>query len=159
MKLPRLSPSLLARQTPAVRALLAKAQRRDPPVRTEVTRDGEALVIVMHSVKMPSLANMNPGPQIRAKAAQSKVLKPLLATLPRPPLPLDVEIVRVAPRMVDPSNCAITGKRVIDLIARWCGVDDRTEDRVRYTVRQEHGPTCVRIRIGPMQASENDTPR
>ena len=54
MKLPPLSASLLARQTPAVRALLAKAQRRDPPVRTEVTRDGETLVIVLRGVKMPS---------------------------------------------------------------------------------------------------------
>lgn len=151
MKLPPLSASLLARQTPAVRALLAKAQRRDPPVRTEVTRDGETLVIVLRGVKMPSLANMNPGPQIRAKAAQSKVLKPLLATLPRPPLPLDVEIVRVAPRMLDVGgNLYTSGKRLQDTIARWLGVDDRTEDRVRYTVRQEHGDVCVRIRIGPM---------
>lgn len=159
MKLPPLPASLLARQTPAVRALLAKAQRRDPPVSTEVTRDGATLVIVLWGVKMPSLANMNPGPQIRAKAAQSAVLKPLLATLPRPPLPLDVEILRVAPRLVDPSNLAITGKRPIDLIARWLGEDDRTEDRVRYTVHQEHGDVCVRIRIGPMQDRENDTPR
>lgn len=159
MKLPPLPASLLARQTPAVRALLAKAQRRDPPITTEVTRDGDVLVIVARGLRLPSLANMNPGPQIRAKAAQSKVLKPLLATLPRPPLPLDVEIVRMAPRLVDPSNLAITGKRPIDLIARWLGVDDRTEDRVRYTVRQEHGDVCVRIRIGPMRPKENDTPR
>ena len=142
VKLPPLPASLLARQTPALRALLAKA-----------------LVIVARGLRLPSLANMNPGPQIRAKAAQSKVLKPLLATLPRPPLPLDVEIVRMAPRLVDPSNLAITGKRPIDLIARWLGVDDRTEDRVRYTVRQEHGDVCVRIRIGPMLPKETDTPR
>lgn len=151
MKIPPIPASLLARQTPAVRALLAKAQRRDPPVSTEVTRDGDVLVIVARGLRLPSLANMNPGPQIRAKAAQSKVLKPLLATLPRPPLPLDVEIVRMAPRMLDVGgNLYTSGKRLQDTIARWLGVDDRTEDRVRYTVRQEHGDVCVRIRIGPM---------
>lgn len=161
MKLPHLSASLLARQTPAVRALLAKAQRRDPTITTEVTRDGEALVIALHGVKMPSLSNVAGWKSVnRAKQAQSKVLRPLLAALPVPPLPLDVEIVRVAKGIpVDVKNLDITAKRLIDDIAKWCGEDDRTEDRVRYAVRQEHGDVCVRIRIGPMQARENDTPR
>lgn len=160
MKLPPLPASVLARQTPAVRALLAKAQRRDPPITTEVTRDGATLVIVLHGVKMPSLANESRWKAAnRAKQAQSKVLRPLLAALPVPPLPLDVEIVRVAPKLTDPSNCAITAKRIIDDLAKWCTVDDRTEDVVRYTVRQERGDVCVRIRVGPMRARENDTLR
>lgn len=161
MKIPPIPASLLARQTPAVRALLAKAQRRDPPITTEVTRDGEALAIVLRGVKMPSLSNVAGWKAVnRAKQAQSKVLRPLLAALPVPPLPLDVEIVRVAKGIpVDPSNLDITAKRLIDDLAKWCGEDDRTEDRVRYTVRQEHGDVCVRIRIGPMLPKETDTPR
>lgn len=161
MKLPPLPASVLARQTPAVRALLAKAQRRDPPVSTEVTRDGATLVIVLWGVKMPSLSNVAGWKAVnRAKQAQSKVLRPLLAALPVPPLPLDVVIVRVAKGIpVDPSNLDITAKRLIDDLAKWCGEDDRTEDRVRYTVRQEHGDVCVRIRIGPMLPKETDTPR
>ena len=161
MKIPHLPASLLARQTPAIRALLAKAQRRDPPITTEVTRDGATLVIVLRGVKMPSLSNVAGWKAVnRAKQAQSKVLRPLLATLPRPPLPLDVEIVRVAKGIpVAVKNLDITAKRIVDDLAKWCGEDDRTEDRVRYTVHQEHGDVCVRIRIGPMQDRENDTPR
>jgi len=161
MKLPPLPASVLARQTPAVRALLAKALRRDPPVRTEVTREGDVLVIVLHGVKMPSLSNVAGWKAVnRAKQAQSAVLRPLLAALPVPPLPLDVEIVRVAKGIpVDVKNLDITAKRIVDDLARWTGVDDRTEDRVRYTVRQEKGPVSVRIRIGPMRSRENVTPR
>lgn len=160
MKLPPLPASLLARQTPAVRALIAKAQRRDPPVSTEVTRDGETLVIVLRGVKMPSLSNVAGWKAVnRAKQAQSRVLRPLLAALPRPPLPLDVEIVRVAKGIpVDVKNLDITAKRIIDDLAKWTGVDDRMEDVVRYTVQQEQGPVCVRIRIGPMRSEGNDTP-
>lgn len=152
MKLPPLPASVLARQTPAVRALLAKAQRRDPPITTGVTREGDVLVIVMRGVKMPSLSNIAGWKSVnRAKQAQSKVLRPLLATLPVPPLPLDVEIVRVAKGIpVDVKNLDITAKRLVDDIAKWCRVDDATDDVVRYTVRQEYGPVCVRIRIGPM---------
>jgi len=152
MKLPPLPASVLTRQTPAVRALLAKAQRRDPPITTEVTREGDVLVIVLHGVKMPSLSNLAGWKAVnRAKQAQSKVLRPLLATLPVPPLPLDVEIVRVAKGIpVDIMNLDITAKRLVDDLAKWTGVDDRTEESVRYTVRQEYGETGVRISIGPM---------
>lgn len=147
MKLPA---SLLARQTPAVRAMLTKAQNRGVLVTTDVTRDGDVLVIVLRGMKMPSLANMGPGPQIRAKAAQSAVLRPLLAGLARPPLPWDVEIVRIAPKLLDAAtNCDASAKRIVDDLAKFAGVDDATDEIVRYTVRQEHGQTCVRIRIGP----------
>jgi len=109
-------------------------------------------VIVLHGVKMPSLSNLAGWKAVnRAKQAQSKVLRPTLATLPVPPLPLDVEIVRVAKGVpVDVKNLDITSKRIVDDLARWCGVDDRTEETVRYTVRQEYGETGVRISIGPM---------
>lgn len=145
--LPPLSASLLARQTPAVRAQLARARKRSPaPVTVSVTREGGALVIVLTGMVMPSLANMNWLPAHRAKERQSKVLRPLLATLPRPPLPWHVTITRIAPRALDQGGNAYTSaKRIQDDLARWAGVDDRHSDVVGYEVRQETGPVACRI--------------
>lgn len=152
VKLPPLPASVLARQTPAVRAFLAKAQRRDPPITTEVTREGDVLVIVLHGMKMPSLANESRWKDAnRAKKIQRDALNAALVGVAKPPLPWDVEIVRIAPRMLDTGgNTYTSGKRLQDTISRWVGVDDATDETVRYTVRQERGETGVRIRIGPM---------
>lgn len=150
--LPPLPASVLARQTPAVRALLTAARKRAPPaVTTTVTREGGALVIVLRGMVMPSLANMNWYPAHRAKERQSEVLVPLLATLPKPLLPWRVTITRIAPRPLDPGgNLYTSGKRVQDDLARWAGVNDRCADVVAYEVTQETGPVACRIAIAPM---------
>lgn len=150
--LPPLPASVLARQTPAVRAQLARARKGSPaPVAVSVTREGGALVIVLTGMVMPSLANMNWLPAHRAKERQSKALRPLLATLPRPPLPWHVTITRIAPRALDQGGNAYTSaKRIQDDLARWAGVDDRHSDVVAYEVRQETGPVACRIAIAPM---------
>lgn len=152
----KLSASLLARQTPAVRALLAKAQARGALVTHEVVREVDVLTITITGLKMPSLANISDWKVAnRAKQAQSAALKPILDGLARPPLPWDVVITRVAPKALDTAtNLDACAKRVVDLIARWVGVDDATDEVVRYTVRQETGPVACRVRIGPRGVSD-----
>lgn len=147
----KLSPSLLARQTPATLAALAKAHARGTLVTHEIRREGDALVIVLTGLKMPSLANLGPRQQITAKDAQSKALAPILATLARPlPFPWDVTIERTAPKLLDQAtNIDASAKRIVDLIARWCAVDDATDETVRYAVTQRQGPCAVTITIGP----------
>lgn len=145
--------SLLARQTPAVRAALAKAQARGTLVTHEVTRKGDVVVITLRGLKMPSLANESAWKVAnRAKKVQRDALNAALAEVrpPFPPFPWDVEIMRYAPRALDVGgNLYTSGKRLQDTIARWCGVDDATDEVVRYTVRQDIGPVAVVIRVGP----------
>jgi hypothetical protein len=149
----RLTASLLARQTPAVRAALAKAQSRGSLVTHEVAREGDVVLITLRGLKMPSLANESAWKVAnRAKKIQRDALNAALAEVrpPLPPFPWDVEIMRYAPRALDVGgNLYTSGKRLQDTVARWCGVDDATDETVRYTVRQEIGPVAVVIRIGP----------
>ena len=161
-RLPPLSPSLLRRQTPAVRAALAASRRTEPKGRTVLSstswRETEVNVVLMN-MELPSLANLR-GEWRKAKVVRETRraiwrfdkrafrVEGALAGVPVPPLPLAVEIVRVAPRMLDETvNLPGSAKAVEDAIAAWCGVDDRHIDRVRYTVRQEKGEVAVRIRI------------
>lgn len=150
----RLPASLLARQSPATLAALAKAHARGTLVTHEIRREGNALVIVLTGMRLVSLSNMSSWKvQNRAKQAQSKALRPVLATLARPPLPWDVVIERSAPQLVDAKNLDICAKRTVDDLARWVNVDDATEETVRYTVTQRQGPWVVTVRIGPRRES------
>ena len=155
--IPAIPAALLAKQTPAVRAQLAAARKRAPrskripAVTTSVAREGGALVIVLRGMLMPSLANMNWLPAHRAKERQSDVLVPLLAALPKPPLPWRVTITRIAPRPLDQGGNAYTSaKRIQDDVARWAGVNDKHADVVAYEVTQAVGPVACRIVVAPM---------
>ena len=55
-----------------------------------------------------------------------------------PGLPLEVELVRVAPRRLDSDNLTSSLKAVRDGVADWLGVDDGDE-RVRWTYGQRKG--------------------
>lgn len=152
MKLPALTPSLLALQTPAVRAQLAalgkpKRKRKAPaPVTVSLAQSPGRVEIVLAGMVMPSLANLDWVRANRAKQSQSKVLRPLLAVLRRPPFPWTVTITRVAPKALDVGGNAYTSaKRIQDDLARWAGVDDKTDEVVRYVVEQETGPVACRI--------------
>jgi hypothetical protein len=59
--------------------------------------------------------------------------------------PLNVDIVRIAPRLVDPRNLDDAAKHVIDAISRWIGVDDGNEAAVRYSVRQRQQTKTVGV--------------
>lgn len=150
--LPRIPAALLARQTPAVRAQLAAATKRAPPsVTVSVTREGGALVIVLDGLAMPNISNIGLRACITAKCRQKAALLPVLACLRPPPLPLRVTITRIAPKALDVGdNATISGKKVRDLLSRWIGVDDKTDDVVAYEVRQETGPVACRIVVAPM---------
>lgn len=146
----KLPASLLARQTPAVRAALAKAQARGSLVTHDVTREGDVVVITLRGLRLPNFANISPRAAIRAKCQQRDVLRPILADLALPPLPWDVDILRIAPKLCDVGdNTEQCGKKLRDLIAKHAGVDDATDEIVRYAVRQERGIVAVRITIRP----------
>ena len=55
-----------------------------------------------------------------------------------PGLPLEVELVRVAPRRLDSDNLTSSLKAVRDGVADWLGVDDGDE-RVLWRYRQRKG--------------------
>ena len=156
--LPPIPASLLARQTPEVRAMLAKARRASPkqaaPVTATVTREGDVVTVVLSGLEMPNFSNLRPRVVIAAKCRQRDALRPVLARITPPPLPWDVTITRIAPRALDVGdNEACSGKKLRDLIAEWIGVNDRTSERVRYTVAQETGATACRITIRPMNTA------
>ena len=141
--------------------MLAKARRASPqaaPVTATVTREGDVVTVVLDGMLLASLSNTyNWRATNRIKQAQSAVLRPLLATLKCPPLPLDITITRIAWQPVDPRNLDCCGKRPIDDLARWTGVDDAREDVVRYTVTQETGATACKIVIRPMNTATPPT--
>ena len=70
-------------------------------------------------------------------------------------LPLEVRLVRIAPRSLDQGNREGCFKHVQDEIAAWLGVDDRHEELVRYRYEQERGAaktyacrieiSCIRV--------------
>ena len=65
-----------------------------------------------------------------------------------PGLPLEVELVRVAPRSLDSDNLTSSLKAVRDGVADWLGVDDGDE-RVRWTYGQRKGkPREYLVEIG-----------
>lgn len=177
--LPPLSASLLARQTPAVRAQLARARKgRAPTKRIPVgavvailpsahraTVDAEGVVHAEIPLALPSLANLR-GDWTRAKAVRRARLavydvevfgnrlagvQGALAGVPVPAPPLRVTMTRVAPRPIRDvfENLPASMKGVVDAVALWCGVDD-SDPRVTYEVRQEKGPAMLRLRIAPV---------
>lgn len=173
MKPLSLPASVLARQSPAVRAQLAAAgKRRAPPKRIppgavvaimpdphRATVDADGTVRAEIPLILPSLANLR-GDWAKAKAVRRARLavydvevfgdrlagiRGALAGVPVPPLPLRVTITRCAPRPIrDRDNLAIAPKGVQDAAALWIGVDD-SDPRMEWVVLQEKGRGTVRI--------------
>lgn len=180
--LPTLPASLLARQTPAVRAQLAAARKRAPSKRIppgavvaimpdahRATVDADGTVRALIPLVLPSLANLR-GEWRKAKAVRTARLavydvtvfgdrlagvRGALAGVPVPPLPLRVTMTRIAPRPIrDSDNAIIALKGTRDSIALWCGVDD-SDPRVVYAVAQERGPAACRIVVESVNVPES----
>lgn len=88
----------------------------------------------------------------RRAARQHEQVAPFLYRHRPPALPAIVRIVRVAPSPLDTDNLVGSAKHVRDAVARWMGVDDRSE-LVTWHVGQETGPYAVRILVRPWSPS------
>ena len=160
MKLPPLPPSVLALQSPAVRAQLAraKAPKAAAPVVPMVAVDPDGTVrVTLLNLELPSLANerLHWRAMYELKLAQQRAVYRrrksdglpfgALAAVRPPTPPLDVTVTRVAPRPIkDDDNAVGCAKFVRDSVSRWLGVDD-SDPSVAYVVEQETGSIAVRV--------------
>lgn len=160
MTRPVLSRSLLARQSPEVRAILAKQPRprRDAelaPVTSTVTRDGDRLVVVLTGLALRLTQNSRCHWARKAKVVKHQrwAVFAALRGLTAPTLPATVTIVRVGPRRMDDDGAVASAKGTRDEIARWMALDDGS-DEVTWAVKQERGPYAVRVVIAPRAQGE-----
>jgi hypothetical protein len=107
-------------------------------------RNGPGIFIAMRIV---SEANQrNRWEQIRRKKAQSEAVALHLMTVPKPALPCVVKMTIYTRKMFDDDNRVNSCKAVRDTIAKWLGVDDKTDGM--FVVKQELAPAgCWGLRI------------
>ena len=70
----------------------------------------------------------------------------------RPPLPVIVRMVRIAPRAFDDDNLSGAFKAMRDGVADAYGIDDKDRSRIRFEYDQERGAPHqygVRIEVSP----------
>jgi hypothetical protein len=70
----------------------------------------------------------------------------------RPPLPVVVRLVRIAPRALDDDNLQGVFKAIRDGVADAYGIDDKDRSRIRFEYDQERGAAHqygVRIEVSP----------
>lgn len=70
----------------------------------------------------------------------------------RPPLPVVVRLVRIAPRALDDDNLQGVFKGIRDGVADAYGIDDKDRARIRFEYEQERGAPHqygVRIEVSP----------
>lgn len=84
--------------------------------------------------------------QMRRKKYQRESVCKMLDGLLLPPLPVDITIVRIGPKLIDVDNAWASIKFSKDGIAQAYGVDDANA-RFHWEVDQEKGPYGVRIEI------------
>jgi hypothetical protein len=76
----------------------------------------------------------------------------LMLDAKRPPLPVVVRLVRVAPRMLDDDNLVGVFKAIRDGVADAYGIDDKDRSRISFICEQERGAPhqySVRIEVSP----------
>jgi hypothetical protein len=71
----------------------------------------------------------------RKKKQQAYVLA-MLASSKKPPLPVNVTLRRIGPKLLDSDNAAGACKHVQDAIASWLGVDDGNRSMVQWNYEQ-----------------------
>ena len=114
-------------------------------------------VLPMHTVSEANARGHHMGKARRVKAQRAAVTTAVQALVgPRCPLPLPlvVELVRLAPSSgLDDDNLCSALKATRDALAKWLGVDDRKRDVVRYKYDQRREKTYgVEVCIRPMEA-------
>ena len=160
MTRPVLSPSLLARQTPEVRAILTKTPRpkRDAelaPVRSLRIVEGSHVTLVLEGLALRLTQNSRCHWARKAKVVkhQRRAVAAALKGQMSPPRYATVTITRVGPVRMDDDNVTASTKGVRDEVAAWLGYDDR-DPRVTWIAQQERGPYAVRIGIAPRAQGE-----
>lgn len=159
--LPALSPSLLARQTPAVRAQLAAATKRAPrPKRPKQPALWHSVAPGSVAMSMPGLflaSEANAREHYAARHKRTRWHRDTVAAALRgrvPPRgPWRVLIVRVAPDLLDTDNNVNSAKHCRDQIAEWLGCGDSPRDPVAWEVTGEAGAACVRIVVESVNQS------
>ncbi len=119
------------------------------------------IVVDIQGLRLVSLTNGSNLARFKrhaVKKAQADLVRwALWAQSPSCPLsaPLDVTITRCAPGRFDSDNATASAKHVRDAVSNWIGIDDKHDDLVRYTVKQEKtkaGVYGVRIVVEPRRA-------
>jgi hypothetical protein len=95
-------------------------------------------------MRLPSAANLREHWAKKAKrvADQRRTVGAYLGGGPRPTLPVEVTLTRIAPRALDGDNLQHAFKGTRDEVARWLSVDD-ADPRVTWTYRQRKGGVGV----------------
>lgn len=156
MTRPVFSRSLLSRQTPEVRAILAKQPRpkRKPvhfaPVTGTTSHEGDRLVVTLLGLALRLTQNSRCHWAQKARTVKHQRWAVFIGLRgeTKPPLPLVVTIVRVGPKPLDSDNAVSAAKGCRDQIAQWLKIDD-SDPRVTWVVQQERGPYAVRVVIAP----------
>jgi hypothetical protein len=99
-------------------------------------------------MQLPSGANLREHPLARAKrASMHRNVGFLLVAANAPPaLPVEVLLVRIAPRALDDDNLTFAFKGIRDGVADAYGVSDR-DPRITWRYAQEKGAAAIRIEI------------
>lgn len=85
--------------------------------------------------------------RVSAERAATRLL--WRAARQRPVLPVDIQLVRIAPgtRPMDDDNLPGSMKAIRDELAELLGVDDGNRAVIRFTYAQERGPWGVRVTV------------
>ena len=109
------------------------------------TRQGALLYVYIPSMRLVSELNAREHWSSRSRRAKSQresttmiLMTSVFRNTTRVRFPLQVTIVRVAPRKLDTDNLAASAKHVRDGIADWLGINDATES-VTWQVDQRRG--------------------
>ncbi|NII53568.1 endodeoxyribonuclease RusA [Luteibacter sp. SG786] len=112
------------------------------------------LVVDIEDLKL--LAGPNSRGHWRKKASRVKREREAahwtLLDAKRPPLPVVVRLVRIAPRSLDDDNLQGVFKAIRDGVADAYGIDDKDRSRIRFEYDQERGAPHqygVRIEVRP----------
>ena len=109
-----------------------------------------AVTVRLAGMRLASTLNAREhwGDRRRRERAQLRQLLDALGGVPLPAgPPWRVTVVRVGPRKLDSDNLTASAKHLRDALARWLGVDDGDEGRVRFEVEQARGPYAVRVEV------------
>lgn len=122
------------------------------------------LDITIPGLRLASEANTASHEHWRARQKRAKEQRALvgLALNPHTPpsLPVRVTITRIAPCALDDDNATGAAKAVRDAIARWLGVDDRS-DQIAWQVLQARGAVreyAVRLQIASVRPYDPAAP-
>lgn len=99
-------------------------------------------------MRLKSEANLREHWAIKARRTreQRRLTTIFLSLADKPSVPCECVLTRMSPRKLDSDNLARAFKAVRDAVAKWIGVDDGDEKKIKWTYRQEKNKShCVNI--------------